>query len=426
MKILFFLEYYPPYLGSDRTIFELSKRFKGKKSQIYYVVIPPLRTLWEINQIGFKSDRVKKFYNQHFNLGSKSVKDPENVFRIQIPWWLLKFWKKDLKFAYFLTSFFNLIKSISIFRKIKPQMIIINHPSPSSGLIALLLCKAFRKPFLMGFPDMISTYAMDLIELSSTDFLSKMLKRLESFLLRHSPKIFTINDFLKNYLISINIDKDNIAIIPNGVSIQIFDHKKSGLQIRENYSLQNAFIVLYVGHIEKWAGVQEIISAASLLEPTNPDIKFLFVGDGMLRSESTKKNTPKNVIFAGPHPHLRIPDFIACSNVTISAFPNSITTHAASPLKIFEYMAMEKPVITTYVDGLKDVLIDKENGIIIPSNAPKVIAEAIIKLKNSKELAQKLGKNALKTIQRKYTWEKSTNKLKEFCKNYYKDYYNSK
>jgi glycosyltransferase involved in cell wall biosynthesis len=422
MKIIFYLEYFPPYQGSDRTIFELSKRMKGRNNHLHYIVIPPLRTLWEFNQLGFKSERFKRFYYQSYILNKKSFTKQDNVYRIQIPLWLLNFWKKHLKIAFVLTFFFNLLKSLSTFNKLKPHIILINHPSPSSGLLAFFLCKIFRKPFLMGFPDMISTYASDLIGLAATDYMSKILKRLETFLLLKSPKIFTINDFLKNYLISLKFNKKNIVVVPNGVDIQVFDYKKTGLNIRNEFSLQNAYIVLYVGHIEKWAGIEQIISAANIIKSTNPEIKFLFVGEGMLYTEF-KNLRHENLIFVGLQPYAKVPEFIACSNVAISIFPPSITSHAASPLKVFEYMAMGKPIITTDIAGLKNVLINNKNGIIIPSDDPRLIAEAILNLKNSEQIASGLGENALKTIRRQYTWDESAKKLKSLCTNYIKEYY---
>lgn len=419
MKILFCLEYYPPYQGSDRTIFELSKKIKRKKIDIFYIIVPPLRTLWEIYKFGVKSNRSKDF----LKLCYYNTQKGNNLFRIKLPPWLLRFWERHLKTAYLLTSILNIMRALSFTQKIKPDIILINHPSPSSGLIALLICKLLRKPFVMGFPDMISTYAMDLIRLSTGNYLGTLILLLETFLIKKSPRIFTINEYLKNYLISLKYNEKSIEIIPNGVDIDLFDHKKNGTEILTHYALKNNYIILYVGHIEQWAGIPQILAAATLLESSNPEIKFLFVGDGLLRQEIERHKSSKNLILTGLQPYEKIPEFIASSDLTIAAFPNSITTHAASPLKVFEYMAMAKPVITTYIQGLKDVIINNQNGFILSSDNPEQIRNAILKIKNDPDFSKKLSENALKTIQEKYTWQQAAKKLIRFCIEYLKEYF---
>jgi glycosyltransferase involved in cell wall biosynthesis len=50
-----------------------------------------------------------------------------------------------------------------------------------------------------------------------------------------SPKIFTINEFLKNYLVALKYNEKNIVVVPNGVDIQAFDKKRSGLSVRNEF-----------------------------------------------------------------------------------------------------------------------------------------------------------------------------------------------
>ncbi|MHA1249028.1 MAG: glycosyltransferase family 4 protein [Candidatus Helarchaeota archaeon] len=418
MKILTIIEYLPPYQGSDKSIYELLNQL-NKKITINYLVIPPLRTLWEYNKFSTDSTRFLYFYKLTY--GKKENKIEKNVVRIKLPKFLLKLWKKNIIISFLLTTIYNFISLLRILNKEKYDLIIINHPSPSSGLLGFVIAKMLNKPYIMGYPDLISDYAKNLMETDSHSLLNKILELIEKYQLIKSPKIITVTDYLKNYLLSMKINEDDVKVISNGVDLNIFDYKIDGSEIRKKYNLDNKYVVIYVGHIEKWAGIEDIINSAEKLK--NEDIVFLLVGDGNLRNELEKKLN-KNVIFAGLQPYEKIPYFIAASNIAVLTFPKTPTSHGASPLKLFEYMAMKKPVITTYIKGIDNVIENKKSGLIIRSdNTVAELVDLILWLKNNPQIAENIGINAYNVVKNNFTWEKLSKIFVKFCTKYLKERY---
>lgn len=408
MKFTIFLEYVPPYQGSDRAIFELTQYLKKSKIELNYIVIPPLRALWELNKNLNQSKRLKYLYN----LKRKTSKE---VQRIILPNWILKCWKKNLYISYILTFIYILLTLIKLKKKIDSEINIINHPSPFSGLISFLFLKIFRKKILMGCPDLISSYGIDIMEESKSTLKGKGLIYLEKILTLFSDKIFTINNYIRDHLIKLGIKKEKINIIPNAVDIHLFNPNIDNSEFIKKFNLKNSFFVTYVGHIENWAGINLIIDSAKLLYNSNPDIQFLFIGDGNERIKLMNANIQANLKFLGLQPYELIPFFIKSSDIAIVTFPNTLTSHAASPIKVFEYMAMEKPIISTYLEGLKDVIISYKNGIFMYKNEPEELKNKIIELFENEKLRIELGLAARKTIIEEYNLNLISKKFQKLC-----------
>ncbi|MCK4820291.1 glycosyltransferase family 4 protein, partial [bacterium] len=87
--------------------------------------------------------------------------------------------------------------------------------------------------------------------------------------------------------------------------------------------------------------------------------------------------------------------------------------HEGLPAVVLEAMSCGLPVIATDVRGNRDLISAGENGILVPPRSPGKIAEAITTLIEDEKLKEKLGKNARKTIEDKYTWDAVTNRILE-------------
>jgi glycosyltransferase involved in cell wall biosynthesis len=75
-----------------------------------------------------------------------------------------------------------------------------------------------------------------------------------------------------------------------------------------------------------------------------------------------------------------------------------------SPTKLFEYMAMGKGIVASRLGQIGDVLVDEETALLVEPGDPNQLAEAIVRLANSKELSQRLGGNARRVAVEKFTW----------------------
>ena len=149
----------------------------------------------------------------------------------------------------------------------------------------------------------------------------------------------------------------------------------------------------------------------------DPDIIFLLIGDGSLMDSvkniinaSIFKN---NVIFTGIVPQEEGPHYLSACDILLSPHVKNPdgTKFFGSPTKLFEYMAMEKPIIASDLDQIGQVLKHNYSAILVEPGNPKQLADAIDELLKNKEKQNQLAKNARKEALENYTWDIHTTKI---------------
>jgi glycosyltransferase involved in cell wall biosynthesis len=179
----------------------------------------------------------------------------------------------------------------------------------------------------------------------------------------------------------------NVTIIPNGVNVKEFKIKE------ENRS---GFCVGFVGGFGPWVNFPVILRAAEELK----DIDFLLVGGGkQLDYVKERAKLLENVSVTGPMPHNKIPEIINSMDVCLIPFMVDRLTNRVSPVKLFEYWAMKKPVICTPIYEIRRTAGDK----VLYINNSKELIDSIKKLRYNKKLRLRMGEEGYKAV-KNYDW----------------------
>lgn len=199
----------------------------------------------------------------------------------------------------------------------------------------------------------------------------------------------------------------NIFVIPVGVDPSRFRRKdKEGFKIK--LKINDEPVLLYVGILEKRRNIIGILESLDYLKKKLPNFKFLIIGEGPEEGEILRKirklNLEKNIIFIKETPNNKISEAYSASDIFIL---NS--DYEIFGMVLVEGMACGTPCITTPTAGALDIIKDRYNGILTPFNNPEVLAKKILILLENKKLSKKISKNAIKTIQNGYTWNKIAN-----------------
>jgi glycosyltransferase involved in cell wall biosynthesis len=134
---------------------------------------------------------------------------------------------------------------------------------------------------------------------------------------------------------------------------------------------------------------------------SNSSIYFVIVGSGAQKNN----NFAENAIFLGDVQYGKVPGVLAVADVVLVPFPDNEVSRAASPLKLFEAMAMGKAVVASKVDGIEEVICDRENGLLVdPDNITEWI-EAVKGLLNDNSAARRMGDVARLSLEHKYDWK---------------------
>ena len=236
--------------------------------------------------------------------------------------------------------------------------------------------------------------------------------------------VITITKGLKDALIKKGIPEDRILIAPDGVNIENFDIDISKEEVRKKLDLPlNKKIVLYTGHLYKWKGATVLLKAAQNFQfPISnfQNILFVFVG-GTEKDISNFKHQVlilklNNVLVIGHRPHQEIPAWLRAADVLV--LPNSgkaeISKSWTSPMKMFEYMASQRPIVASDLPSIREIL-NENNAILVKSDNPQNLAEGINQALENPDFSVKISSQAYQDVQ-KYTWQKRVDNILKFIK----------
>ena len=227
-----------------------------------------------------------------------------------------------------------------------------------------------------------------------------------------SRAVTCINSSLRD---SYHVPQDKFELIPNGVDTELFKNYPSQ-QLRQELGLEADFVVGYVGVLREWVDLEPVFAALSQLAEDHSNIKLLIVGEeGRLKQNkdlSRRYGVSDRLVLTGTVPYVKVPQYISCMDVCLIPFkPNEMSRNAV-PLKLFEYMACEKPVICSKLKGVARIAEDK---ILYASNQGEY-KKGLGALYNNKELRERLGVNGRKFVEEYYRWTSMTSKLEEVLK----------
>ena len=168
----------------------------------------------------------------------------------------------------------------------------------------------------------------------------------------------------------------------------------------------------YAGHLYPGKGIEMIAALAE----RRSDWDFLVLGgqpeDIARWSEST--SGLGNVEFAGMVPHARVPELLGAADILLAPYGRNVIVSDGrievakwmSPLKLFEYMALAKPIVASDLPVLREVLSDGENGRLAQPDDPDDWERMIADLLADPDGAAAMGARAREEIEKKYSWRR--------------------
>jgi glycosyltransferase involved in cell wall biosynthesis len=225
--------------------------------------------------------------------------------------------------------------------------------------------------------------------------------------------VLTINDTLKDYVVTSGAVVDKTRVIRAGIDVEQFKPTANFGNIRRQYGLKETDIVLFfMGWLYHFSGLKEV--AAKLAETSDEKLKLLIVGEGdafeELKEIRDKHNLQDKLILTGQKPYAQMPAFISSADICLlPAYPREKIMQDIVPIKLYEYMAMGKPVISTKLSGVLREFGD-DNGVIYIDEPEDAINKAKSLIKDGKigELGAKARKFGLK-----YSWDSITDEFEK-------------
>jgi glycosyltransferase involved in cell wall biosynthesis len=231
---------------------------------------------------------------------------------------------------------------------------------------------------------------------------------------RVSDGITVASPALKEELCAYGINPTRVEVITNGVSLDLFEINKNiafSRELRKQLDLSEKFIVMYHGSLGPLRGLPQTIEAIALIKPKHPDVVFFVLGAGSkafeneLRNLIEERSLSGNVYLHKPVSHRQVPMFLSMCDLGIAALATFSYPKSSCPLKLLEYLAMGKPVISTDIPFSRQILERGACGILIPSYKPEHIAAAIEYMYERRNSLEQMGKIGRTIIEQHYSWK---------------------
>lgn len=237
--------------------------------------------------------------------------------------------------------------------------------------------------------------------------------------IKNADLVITINQKLSELAVELGSTEDKTILIDAGIDLNDFDPELDDSSIRNEYNIAlDDTVLFFMGFIYEFAGMKELAIELGKNKDKYPKMKILIVGDGdayeRLKEIKEEYDLGDQLILTGRQPYERIPEFLASADFCLlPAYIDEEIMQDIVPIKLYEYLAMEKVVIATELPGISREF-GYGNGIEYVHKAEEVLelAQRILDNGEYEELSKK-GREYVKSND----WEAITDKFENAMKN---------
>lgn len=307
------------------------------------------------------------------------------------------------RITYFLTCK-RIIKKTVIENKID---VIMTYSTATSGIQTIEIAKELNVPVIFRELDVAHGLVRERL-------LRPLAKKCEKLVLDKATKIMPCTPELGRYAIEMGAKEEKVEYFPLGINIRDFKPMKKDLQLAQNLGInEKDRVIVFVGTIFDFAGLDKIISKFEILKNKLKTVKFLIVGGGpyfsQLKSLVSEKKLESDVILIGFKPQKELPKYISLADICVNPFIINDVTDRIIPTKILEYFACAKPVLSTPLKGTKELLPTEDFGIFYETSDNFV--ETLSNLLTDTTKLYEMGKRGYSYVKEYHNWDVLADKM---------------
>ncbi len=231
--------------------------------------------------------------------------------------------------------------------------------------------------------------------------------RHERKILPQADRIIVVIEEARERVAALGIARNRITVVRN--TVEVDDFRDFGIDDGILGRFRDRFVLSYLGGFERHRGIETAIEAMPAIVRVIPSALLLLIGTGStgpaLRSLAARLGMGGSVIFEGYQPFRSFPSYIAASQVCLIPHLKNEHTDSTIPHKLFHYMLLGRPVITSDCLPLRRIVEETGCGIVYPSGDPEAFAAAVLRLSDP-ALCGKLGEAGRSAVHETYNWSR--------------------
>ncbi len=241
--------------------------------------------------------------------------------------------------------------------------------------------------------------------------LSGFADRVERFTFRGATRVFAVTQVLADMLVGMGVQRERLCVIPNGINPKDFATVPSTEQAKLGFGLQNRMVIGFIGFVREWDRLDRIVSWLAR-RPADDPAMLLIVGDGPVRAalelQARFLGIAHKLKFTGVVPRSGVPAAAAAFDVALQ----TALVPYASPLCLFEYMALGKAILAPDQANHHEVLVGGVDCELYDPDDETGIEKRLDILTSDAALRARLGAAARQALQdRQYLWASSAQRV---------------
>jgi colanic acid biosynthesis glycosyl transferase WcaI len=286
----------------------------------------------------------------------------------------------------------------------RPDVVVGTSPQLLTVLAAWILSRLMRAPCVFELRDLWPE-SIVAVGAAADGRATRALAGLARFLYRHTDKIVAVTDSFAEILSARGVPRGKIAVVKNGVDLDRFPPAARDGGLRGELGIgPGAFLVTYAGTVGMAHALSAVLDAAEA--SPGDDLAFLLVGDGAEKdrlARDARASGLKNVFFLPGQPRARIPGILGSSDAVLIHLRDDPLFASVIPSKIFEAMAMARPIILGVTGESAELVHEAGCGIIVQPESPDEILRAARRLAADAGLARSLGEKGRRAAEERFS-----------------------
>jgi glycosyltransferase involved in cell wall biosynthesis len=285
----------------------------------------------------------------------------------------------------------------------RADVVISTSPQFFNGLAGFFVSRLKRCPWVLEIRDLWPESIVAVGALTDARAI-RALEALERFAYAHADHIVPVTHPFAAHIARVSGRTHGVTVIPNGVDLELFSERPPDDAYAARLGIAGKFVASYVGTHGMAHGLDTLLDAAELLAQRK-DIVFVMAGDGAERERLQAAIAARgldNVKMLGQLPKDEMPGLWACSTVSLVLLKKQDLFTSVIPSKIFESMAMRKPIVLGVRGEAQRIITESGSGICIEPESAVELASALRTLADDAALRERLAEAGFAYVRAHY------------------------
>ncbi len=288
-------------------------------------------------------------------------------------------------------------------REPRPDVVVATSPQFFCALAGWAVAFLRRRPFVFElrdlWPESVAT-----VGAMKKGLLLRLAEKLEMFLYRRAALVVAVTGAFRDNLVARGIDPAKVAVLTNGADLAFWSPRPRPEALARKLGLEGKTVAAYIGTLGMAHDLDTVLEAARLLRGRE-DLAFLLIGDGARRAGLERRARELGLANLRILPQVakaRVPEYYALADILLVTLRDDPLFRTVLPSKVFEIMAMGRPMVYT-VDGECRELLERAGaGVFSPPGQPRSLATALASLAGLPRLRRDMGERGRRFVEANY------------------------